>query len=145
MRPLLVFCHCRIEILPTHLQWIWALFGTFMFVFAPVMAVTALLYSDIEWCFPAVANRRGTTAAVLLFPMPITIMCYIVIYFASLAVNVQLMLEDGSVDFSAWRECVTVTALVVVNIYCLLLTVVVIQMVYAQHLIVIEDQVASPF
>ncbi|VDM39875.1 unnamed protein product [Toxocara canis] len=71
-------------------------------------------------------------------------MCYIVSCFATFAVNVQLVLEEGSFDFSAWRECVLATALLVANIYCFLLSMVVIQMVYIQHLMIVEQQVTTP-
>ncbi|KHN84494.1 hypothetical protein Tcan_09536, partial [Toxocara canis] len=53
--------------------WIWATFGTFIFVFAPTMALMALLYSDIEWCFPSLAPRRGSPAVIFLLVIPITI------------------------------------------------------------------------
>ncbi|VDN35738.1 unnamed protein product [Gongylonema pulchrum] len=70
----------------------------------------------------------------------VELISYITFWSIDLAIDVQQLPED-LFDMVVWKRCIWAGALFVANIYAFLLTCVVLQLVYYQHCIVIEEQI----
>ncbi|CAG9529571.1 unnamed protein product, partial [Cercopithifilaria johnstoni] len=119
---------------------LWGISELFLYGLAPLSAFFALIHADLEWLFPTYAMRTLFPSFMLILPILFTIFSYILYWFIDLIIDVQ-QVSDNLLDMEVWKRCIWASALLITNIYAVLLTIVVLQLIYYQHYIVIEEQV----
>ncbi|VDN05053.1 unnamed protein product [Thelazia callipaeda] len=141
----------------------WALLEIFTYALAPLSALIALVHVDLEWLFPYLAIRLMLPGFLFVGPIFFTIntststmysitssvkqstlnsfkFSYTVYWIIDLAIDVQQVSED-LLNMDVWKRCLWASTLLIANIYALLLTSVVLQLIYYQHYIIIEENV----
>uniref|UniRef100_A0A0R3RH89 Uncharacterized protein n=1 Tax=Elaeophora elaphi TaxID=1147741 RepID=A0A0R3RH89_9BILA len=119
---------------------LWGVSELFLYGLAPLSALFALIYADLEWLFPTYAVRTLFPSYMLVLPILFTIFSYILYWLIDLIIDVQ-QVSDNLLDMEVWKGCIWASAMLITNIYAVLLAIVVLQLIYYQHYIVIEEQV----
>ncbi|KAM3716412.1 ABC transporter G family member [Dirofilaria immitis] len=118
----------------------WFIPELLLYGLAPLSALIALIHADLEWLFPTYAIRLLFPSFMLAVPILFTIFSYILYWFIDLIIDVQ-QVSDNLLDMIIWKRCIWAGALLITNIYAILLAIVVLQLIYYQHYIIIEQQV----
>uniref|UniRef100_A0A8R1Y092 Uncharacterized protein n=1 Tax=Onchocerca volvulus TaxID=6282 RepID=A0A8R1Y092_ONCVO len=120
----------------------WAIFELSLYGAAPLSAIIALIYADLEWFFPTFAIRLLFPSFILIIPILFTIFSYISYWIIDLIIDVQ-QVSENLINLIVWKRCIWASALLIANIYAILLAIIVSQLIYYQHYIIIEEQVIN--
>ncbi|EJW71187.1 hypothetical protein WUBG_17906, partial [Wuchereria bancrofti] len=64
---------------------------------------------------------------------------YILYWFIDVIIDVQ-QVSDNLLEMEVWKRCIWASALLIANVYALILAIIVAQLIYYQHYIIIEEQ-----
>uniref|UniRef100_A0AAF5Q755 Uncharacterized protein n=1 Tax=Wuchereria bancrofti TaxID=6293 RepID=A0AAF5Q755_WUCBA len=118
---------------------LWGLSELLLYGLAPLSALFALIHADLEWLFPTYAMRTLFPSFMLVLPITLTIFSYILYWFIDVIIDVQ-QVSDNLLEMEVWKRCIWASALLIANVYALILAIIVAQLIYYQHYIIIEEQ-----